>query len=122
MPVPRPHADRGCPDCGTPLSLADGTCPDCGGDATRHNRWRLFYGSLGTVLTLSIVFAPIGLPMLLAANHHRRMSNGGDDAPSHLQHAGAVIRSHLGLPATNRGDFTRGGPRHVSIGDLPPEL
>ena len=121
MPVPRPTTTPACPDCGEPMAR-DGRCRGCDGAPGRHNRWRLFYGGVGTVLTLSVVFAPVGIPMLLAADHHRRQASGGRDAPGLLAHARAVIRSHVDLSAPTRRDFTRGGARYASAVDLPPEL
>lgn len=121
MPVSRPDTARDCPECGESLSPAHAGCPSCETDAKRHNRWRLFYGGVGTALTLSLVFAPVGIPMLLAADHHRRQASGSRDGPRLVDHMADVIRSHVDFGGSTRGEFTRGG-RSISVTGLPPKL
>lgn len=88
-----------CLDCGAAVPAAATTCPECGYDVQRHERARLWLGAAGMVLTLSLVLAPIGLPLLWRAHHHRAAAAGtvGRRAdPGVREHLEGVMRRHLG--------------------------
>lgn len=116
-----------CRSCGEVIPTTSRTCPACGYDVAHHNRIRLVLGGVGTVLTLTIVLAPIGIPMLLAAGRHRRLAESTvtrDDAKPLGAHLRAVLRHQLSLTPTieRSGEFTRG--REVSGWQIerPPRL
>lgn len=114
-----------CRRCAKPAPAGTVACPACGYDVSQHNHWRLAFGAVGTFLTLSVVFAPIGLPLLWLSARHRRLASGTvteaspADVTAHLR---GVLRYHLAPTASidPTGDFTRGG----AGGRLgrPPEL
>lgn len=89
-----------CRACGEAVFADRAACRHCGYDLDDHDRRRLSYGALGTALTLSGVFAPVGLPLLWRAHCHRRLADGSvaaaDDAPLG-DHLLAVLRDHLSL-------------------------
>lgn len=66
-----------CLECDELVPADARTCPACGYDVTRHDRLRLYLGWLGTLLTLSVVLAPLGVPLLFDAYRHRRRAEGG---------------------------------------------
>lgn len=55
---------------------ADGSADGSG--RSRHGIWRFVWGIPGTVLTLSVIGAPLGLFMLRKAREHQRELEGGD--------------------------------------------
>lgn len=63
---------------------------------TRHDRLRLVFGIVGTALSLTLVLAPLGLPLVWLAYRHRLASRDAGPAagPTGLN---AVLRRHLGL-------------------------
>lgn len=116
-----------CRSCGEVIPTTSRSCPACGYDVARHNRLRLVLGGVGMVLTLSIVLAPIGIPMLLAADRHRGLAAGTatrDDAKPLSAHLRAVLRHQLSLtPPTERNrEFTRGSEKTRRTFDRPPRL
>lgn len=103
-----------CLDCGAEAPVEATTCPHCGYDVARHDRRRLLLGGLGTALSLSVVLAPVGLPLLWLARRERVAAEGSvtrrttADPTEHLR---GVLRRHVGL---DRGrppedDGRRGG-------------
>lgn len=74
-----------CLECDELVPADARTCPACGYDVTHHDRLRLYLGGLGTLLTLSVVLAPLGVPLLFDAYRHRRRAEEGvtgrSDAP-----------------------------------------
>lgn len=115
-----------CRRCGEEVLPGASVCPGCGYDIDQHNRWRLYLGAVGTVLTLTVVLAPLGLPLLWWAHRHRRLAEGtvatGPARPL-LGHLGAVIRHHLDLKEMPHpaGEFTRSPSSDRRFG-RPPEL
>lgn len=114
-----------CLDCGESVPAGLLTCPACGYDVARHNTSRASLGAVGTVLAMSGVLAPIGLPLLWAAARHRRRAAGTVTTPgagSLRSHLVAVLRHHLAAEPRElvQPDFTRGRPSGWL--DRPPEL
>lgn len=114
MPDPSPFGP--CRRCGAPASTGATACPECGYDVERHDRPRLLLGAIGTALTLSVVGAPLGVPLLWRAYRHRRLARGSVTAPSTTSLGTlvrSVLRQHLELPGPvpRGGPFTRGGER-----------
>lgn len=103
-----------CQDCDTEVPATARTCPSCGYDVTDHDRWRFLWGVPGTLLTLSLVLAPIGLPMIMKARQHRLAAEGTVTAPrsSSWRHAVGLGRDQPQRPWPPwmaAGEFTRGG-------------
>lgn len=104
-----------CRACAEAVPTDAKTCPECGYDVSRHDRIRLVRGLLGTALTLTVVLAPIGIPLLWSAYRHRQLAEGTVTSPAPTAfrtHVGTVSRHQLRLssaPVSPRGDFTRGG-------------
>ena len=114
MPDPSPFGH--CRRCDAPASASATACPDCGYDVDDHDRPRVLLGFLGTALTLSVVGAPLGVPMLWRAYRHRRLARGTvtDPSPTPLGAlVGSVLRQHLELtgPVPHGASFARGGER-----------
>lgn len=125
MPTPQSVQARACPDCGEALPANGSSCASCDFDPAAHNRRRLWLGAAGMVLTLSVVFAPIGLPLLWAANRHLRLARGGGrQTRSILGHLLAVGKRQSALdgPRFHREEFTRGGTTATSWLGRPPEI
>lgn len=108
-----------CLECGADVPEPTSTCPACGYDVGRHDRPRLVLGTLGMALSLTVVLAPVGLPLLWRARRHRLAADGTvtrrePDAVG--EHLARVLRAHLGLgrPGAPAGDFLRGGSRDAS--------
>lgn len=103
-----------CLECGAAVPEAASTCPACGYDVASHDRPRLLLGSLGMALSLTLVLAPVGLPLVWRAHRHRLAADGTVTervAPAVREQLARVLRSHLGLsraPAAT-GEFLRGG-------------
>lgn len=103
-----------CRDCHAAVPTDATVCPSCGYGVGRHDHLRFAFGLVGTVLTLSVVFAPIGLPMLWGAHRQRRYAEGSVTTPAQTTLAdqlARVGRQLLGLPVglEPTGEFTRGG-------------
>lgn len=116
-----------CRSCGEVIPAIAKSCPECAYDLARHNRRRFYLGALGTLLTLTIVLAPIGVPLLLSAARHRSLAEGTvtrHEPRSLADHIRAVIRHQLSLTPTfgSTGEFTRGGSDAASVADHPPRL
>lgn len=116
-----------CRSCGEVIPTTSRSCPVCSYDLARHNRLRLVLGGVGTVLTLTIVLAPIGIPLLLAAERHRRLAVGtatSDDAKPIGAHLRAVLHQQLSLTRTieRNGEFTRASGDSGRTFDQPPRL
>lgn len=91
-----------CRDCGEAVPADATTCPACGYAVADHDRARLALGAAGTALTLSLVLAPLGLPLLVAARRHRLAADGTVTAPASaapLDHGWTVLRRWLSLDA-----------------------
>lgn len=71
-----------CRECGSAVPPDATVCPACEYTVARHDRWRVIWGIPGMALTLSIIFAPLGIPMLWQAVRHRRAANGTVTSPS----------------------------------------
>lgn len=114
-----------CLRCGRSVPAAAVSCPACGYTVDRHNHWRVILGSLGTVMTCSVVLAPLGIPLLWLADWHRRRAAGTVTATTTepvTGHLRGLARHYLSLDplAGATADFTRGGSS-AWIG-RPPEL
>lgn len=89
-----------CRDCGETVPAASTTCPSCGYDVARHEPWRLLLGVAGTLLTVSLAFAPVGLPALWRAHRHQLAAAGTVTEPrtvSIRDRLAAVLTEHAGL-------------------------
>ena len=112
-----------CRACGEDVPADATTCPACDYAVATHDRVRLTLGALGTALTLTVVFAPVGVPLLWAAYRHHLAADGSVTAPATPDlgpHLVAALRGHLSVePVRDRyDDFYRGGaPRDA--GDRP---
>lgn len=101
--------------------------PDVSDETWRHNRMRFWFGAVGTILTLTIVLAPLGLPLLWAAHRHRAAAEWGSEASKPLgKHLYAVLRYQFSLEDIDGpvGEFTRGSGSSSdrSREGLPPRL
>jgi len=70
------EATAACRRCGGAVRPTATRCQHCGYDVRSHSKWRWVWGLPGTVLTVSIVGAPLGLPMLWKAYRHRKAAEG----------------------------------------------
>lgn len=100
-PTPAP-----CLECRAMVRATATTCPECGYTVDRHDRWRLLLGATGMVLSLTVVFAPVGVPLLWRAHRHRLAAAG---SVSHRGEAG--LREQLG--AVLRQSLGQSGPHGV---------
>lgn len=66
-----------CRKCNGDVSPDASRCKHCGYDTSSHSKWRWVWGIPGLILTMSIIGAPIGLPMLWNAYKHRKAYEGG---------------------------------------------
>lgn len=107
-----------CRNCGTPVPPTSTTCLECGYDVEAHNRWRIIWGIPGTLLTISIILAPLGLPMLWKAYRHRLAAEGTVTAPrsttSIISDILSVDHNEPWPPWEAQGEFTRGGSNDSS--------
>lgn len=116
-----------CRSCGVEIPTASTECPACGYDSASHNRRRLYLGALGTGLTLTVVLAPIGIPILLAAARQREFAERGvtqQEQKSLWSHVQAVLRHHISLEPLiePNHEFTRGGSDDGVDSGRPPSL
>lgn len=116
-----------CRSCGTEVPTASTECPACGYEVSAHNRRRLYLGAVGTVLTMTVILAPIGVPVLLAATRHREIAEWGvtqPDGSSRWAHLRAVLRHQFSLKQKidPRKEFTRGGAGDRERIGRPPTL
>jgi hypothetical protein len=110
-----------CLDCGDAVPVEATTCPNCGYDVDDHDRQRVLLGGLGMALSLSVVLAPIGLPLVWQARRHRLAAAGsvtGRQAIHPAVHLGHVLRRHLGLARPDRSPERRRGPGRASCDAL----
>lgn len=87
-----------CLSCGTAVPDDATACPECGYAVDSHDRWRFLMGGLGTLMSLSLVFAPVGLPLLWRAHRHRLAAEGTVTRRPELgvrDHLEAVLRQHF---------------------------
>lgn len=99
--------------------------PDVSEETWRHNRLRFWFGAVGTLLTLTIVFAPIGLPLLWSAHRHRAAAEWDPNASKPvMNHLRAVLRYQFSLDDIDGpiGEFTRGSSTDRDRSGLPPRL
>lgn len=102
-----------CLACDAAVPATATACPDCSYDVACHERWRLLLGAAGMAMSLSLVLAPVGLPLLWRARHHQLAARGTvsrRDDSALGDHLRRVLRHHLGLTPSSevRGDFFRG--------------
>lgn len=103
-----------CRECDSQVTPTARVCPSCGYDVSSHELWKRVWGFPGTMLTLSIVFTPLGLPMLWKAYRHRLAAEGTVTAPRSTP---GILKSIIGTglaadpwpPWEAQGEFTRGG-------------
>lgn len=89
-----------CRDCRAIVPAAATTCPSCGYEVARHERWRLLLGTVGTLLTVSLAFAPVGLPALWRAHRHQLAAAGTVTEPRRVSirdRLTTVLSKHVGL-------------------------
>lgn len=106
-----------CRKCGRSVPPTSTACPECGYDVAAHDRWRFTWGIPGTIITLTIVLAPIGLPMLWKAYQHRLAAEGTVTAKRSTGNLlkGVLDTDHAAEewpPWEAPGEFTRGGSKH----------
>lgn len=102
-----------CRNCGDEILAGSYECPSCGHSTETHNRRRLYFGAAGTALTLTIVLAPLGLPLLWLAHRHRQLAEvtvTQQPQTRMIPYLGRVFRRQLELDFTfePQGDFVRG--------------
>ena len=102
-----------CLECGADVPETAAACPACGYDVARHDRPRLLFGGIGMALSLTLVLAPLGLPLLWRAHRHRLAADGtvtSRASTSVREEFAATLRSHLDVtpPSAPSGDFLRG--------------
>lgn len=103
-----------CRKCGMSVLPTATTCPECGYRVADHDRWRIIWGIPGMILTLTIVLAPLGLPMIWKAYQHRLAAEGTITAK---RSTGNILKGVLDIdheaeewpPWEAPGEFTRGG-------------
>lgn len=103
-----------CRRCGTAVPDDATACPACSYAVASHDRHRLALGATGTALTLSLLFAPIGLPLLWAAYRHRLAAAGTvttPAGPAPFEHVGEVLRTQLSLNGGRGPGFGGSGGR-----------
>lgn len=115
-----------CRNCGEEILAGTTECPHCDHDVHVHNRRRLWLGAIGTVLTLTVVLSPIGIPLLWRAHRHRQLAETTvTEQPSSTLggQLRSVFKRQLGLdkPAMSQADFTRGSSDSRRFG-RPPKL
>lgn len=111
-----------CRKCGMSVLPTSTTCPECGYEVTAHDRWRFIWGIPGIILTLTIVLAPLGLPMLWKAYEHRLAAEG---TVTRKRSTGNILKGVLDIdhaaeewpPWEAPGEFTRGGSHRKSNED-----
>jgi len=87
-----------CLACRAAVPAAATTCPECGYDVASHHPWRLALGTVGMALTLSLVLAPVGIPLLWRARSHHRAAAGTvtrRDDVAVTAHLATVLRQQL---------------------------
>lgn len=102
------------------------SCPTCGYDLDIHERRRHLFGALGTALSLSVVLAPFGLPLLWKAHLHRLAAAGtvtGRAESSVREDLRTVLGEFVSLkPSDHRSAEHRiGGGSVVSEVRKPPQ-
>ncbi len=111
-----------CRDCRAPVPAESTTCPSCGYDVDRHERWRLLLGLAGTLLTVSLAFAPVGLPVLWRAHRHQLAAAGTVTEPrtvSLRDRLSTVLSEHVGLgPAGPSRPAARRSRAAAETGDV----
>lgn len=101
--------DRGltpCLACSTGVARDARSCPVCGTDLDGRDWRRLWLGGLGMALTLSVVFAPVGLALLWHARQRSPATETGWVRGAGGRHDGrpwSIVRDFLRLdrPSTN---------------------
>lgn len=101
-----PASTGPCRACGAAVETQALACPECGYDVARSDRLRKVYGFAGMALTLSVVLAPVGLPLLWLGYRHREIAHGTVTSTGSVPlplHAATVLRQHAGLPTFRAG-------------------
>lgn len=116
-----------CRNCGEEILAGTYECPHCELSTADHNRRRLYLGAAGIVLTLSIVLAPLGLPMLWLAHRHRQLAEVTvTERPRTrlIPHLRRVLHRQLDLDYSfqPRAEFTRGSSGGNREFRSPPRL
>lgn len=105
------HRDQApCLACATAVPAEAQSCLTCGYTLDDHDQRRLWLGGLGMVLTLTVVFAPLGLPLLWRAHQHRLAAAGSVTQradPTLSQHLRTVAQGFLSLDETRTRPTTR---------------
>ena len=68
--------DAVCRRCQEAVAEGADRCPHCNYDTNGHSRSRWVWGIPGFILTMSVIGAPIGIPMLYKAYKHRKRYEG----------------------------------------------
>lgn len=115
-----------CLACEAPVPRRTHACPTCGYDVERHDRRRRWFGALGTVLTVSGVLAPLGLPLVWAAHRHRLAAEGTVSRRAAVplgDHLASVLRCFCSFDRQPTGSrrFRRGGSRPVGESPGPSQ-
>lgn len=101
-----------CRDCAVAVPADATTCPACGYTVADHDRRRFALGVTGTALTLSLVFAPVGLPLVWSAHRHRLAAAGTVTSPEGVapfDHVTELLGRWLSLESS-RDSVSRPGP------------
>lgn len=104
--------DRGltpCLACSTGVPRDASACPECGAELDGRDWRRLCLGGLGMALTLTVVFAPVGLVLLWRARRRSPATETGwaREAGGRLDgRPRSVVRAFLRLdrPSTNESE------------------
>ena len=109
-----------CLACDAPVPPRTRVCPDCDYDVSRHDRRRRLLGVVGTALALSVVLAPLGIPLLWLAHRHRLAAEGTvsqrADVPV-AEHLASVMRGFVSLERRpmSPAAFRRGGGTRAPV-------
>lgn len=116
-----------CRACGEETLAGTSECPTCGHSTSRHNELRYYFGVIGTLLSLTIVLAPLGLPLVGLAYRHRQLAEGTVTEPPRtgfFTHVRRVINHQMNLEYSieQPAEFTRSNAgSHYGVRS-PPRL
>lgn len=106
-----------CRRCSESVPVGTTTGPECGYDVAEHNRPRLPCGSIGVVLSLSVILSPVGLPLLWLAHGHLRRAQGDVTTGASISIYEHVIRSSDTISNSIRSRF--GKRNSLEAGRIP---